>query len=274
MSSQITHLWANDPGACPAADAGCLLLNLGLRTSCHVAAQRPVGTGAGQPRPRLRGLCDLGPGSSRGQGWGPSGIGGLGPGGGRRDPCSPQVSLGLPSSALLPWDLCGLSTQPAQGTDTLPLRQLYSRRSARAAPQEMNRLGARTQLGVPAKERTWGTEPRMPRPRRRTEEALTAHVLLSGKHGGRPAPAARPPPGSGPGSGSRAAVGSLFGLEPRPLRRGREEEAVLRPQASDGTRRGWRPSPAGKPRPRPASGVREPRPPAQASPGFSGPCFA
>lgn len=182
MSSQITHLWPNDPGACPAADAGCLLLNLGLRTSCHVAAQRPVGTGAGQSRPRLGGLCDLGPGSSRGQGWGPSGIGGLGPGGGRRDPCSPQVSLGLPSSALLPWDLCGLSTQPAQGTDTLPLRQLYSRRSARAAPQEMNRLGARTQLGVPAKERTWGTEPRMPRPRRRTEEALTAQARRGGPY--------------------------------------------------------------------------------------------
>lgn len=93
--------------------------------------------------------------------------------------------------------------------------------------------------------RAQGTRPWMRPPRRRPEEARTALARLPGQDGGRVAATACPPPG--PGAGSRAAAGPLLGLGLRPLRRGREEVAVLCPQDSDGCRRGWRPGPAGNP---------------------------
>lgn len=77
------------------------------------------------------------------------------------------------------------------------------------------------------------------------EEAPTAPGPLPGQHGGRVAVVARPRAGPEPGSGE--AAGPLLGLGLGPLRRGWEEVAILRPQASDGCRRGWRPSPAGNP---------------------------
>lgn len=87
--------------------------------------------------------------------------------------------------------------------------------------------------------------PRRLRLRRRAEEAPTAPAPLLGQHGGRMAAVTRSPPGPGPGS--RPAAGPLLGLGPRPVRRGREEVAVLSPRASDGCRQVWRPSPAGNP---------------------------
>lgn len=81
--------------------------------------------------------------------------------------------------------------------------------------------------------------------RRRPEEAPTAPAPLLGQHGGRMAAVARSPPGPGPRP--RLAAGPLLGLGPRPLRRGREEVAIRSPQASDGCRQVWRPSPAGNP---------------------------
>ena len=96
--------------------------------------------------------------------------------------------------------------------------------------------------------------PPHPRPRRRPEEAPTAQALLPGQHGGRVPVASRSPPGSR--ARAWAAAGPLLWLEPRQLRQDRVEVAVCCPQASDGCRRAWRPSPAGNVRGRcpPAAG--------------------